>query len=110
LNIVEPDRHEKYKKNANNQKFTEDNLISESSDNAITNKQKNDLDWSKIKINTVENNIIVSKDDFKSIVNHINNLELLIDETSYYVENNDGDNVLDTDTIDDGINLFHFIF
>ena len=48
LNIVEPDRHEKYKKNTN-----KDDLISESSINSLTNKQKNDLDWSKIKIRKI---------------------------------------------------------
>src|SRR5690348_1693205 len=51
LNIVEPDRHDKH-----NKKLINRNLIDESSINPITNEQKGDLDWSKIKINTVENN------------------------------------------------------
>ena len=67
---------------------------------------KDELDWSRIKINAVDDNVILSKDVFRNIVNHINNLELQINENSYYI-NKYGDYSDVNNEISNG-NIFSF--
>lgn len=84
MKIVESDVHEKYKS-----KTSESLYIARNPNNIV-----DELDWTRIKINLVDNNVILSKDDFRDMVNHINDLELQINENSYYInEYNDDLNI-----------------
>jgi len=83
MKIVESDIHEKYKN-----KSLE---ISQTKINDLSESKEDESDWTKIKINLVDDNVILSKDDFRNIINHINNLELQINENSYYIDENNDD-------------------
>jgi len=74
---------------------------SESSSNQLINTTDNQVDWSKIKIDVIGNNVTMSKDDFLSIIEHINKVELRLDNNLYYVEDNEG---ADFDAINNEIN------
>ena len=83
MKIVESDIHEKYKN-----KSLE---ISQTKINDLSESKEDESDWTKIKINLVDDNVILSKDDFRNIISHINNLELQINENSYYIDENNDD-------------------
>lgn len=81
MKIVESDIHEKYQnKSLGIAKTTINDLSGESE------SREDELDWTRIKINLVDDNVILSKDDFRGIITHINNLELQINENSYYID------------------------
>ncbi len=98
MKIVESDAYEKYKNKSSQAKIV--NLSGGSG------YSKDELDWSRIKINAVDDNVILSKDVFRNIVNHINNLELQINENSYYI-NKYGDYSDVNNEISNG-NIFSF--
>lgn len=112
MKIVEPDRHDKDKQNRLKRKSGESldadylrNLqkkSNESSSNQLINTTNNQVDWSKIKIDVIGNNITMSKDDFLSIIEHINKVELQLDNNLYYVEDNEGDFDAINNEINDG--------
>jgi hypothetical protein len=132
MKIVEPDRHDKHKNDQMKRKSSESldvdyskNLQTESndsynksssnqsddtsSDNLSINMVDNQLDWSKIKINLTGSNVTMSKEDFLSIVEHIDKIELQPDNNLYCVEDNEepGFDAINNE-IDDG-NLFLII-
>jgi hypothetical protein len=108
MKIVEPDRHDKdkmkrkssesldvdYSKNPrtkSNDSYDESssNQTDDTSDNLLINIVDNQLDWSKIKINLTGSNITMSKENFLSIVEHINKIELQLDNNLYCEEDNE---------------------
>ena len=122
MKIVEPDRHDKMKKkssesldvdysknlqtksNDSHDESSSNQSNNTSSDNLLINIVDNQLDWSKIKINLTGSNITMSKEDFLSIVEHIDKIKL--DNNLYCVEDNEepGFDAINNE-IDDG-NLF----
>ena len=81
MKIVESDIHEKYEGKSRELLNTVGNS------NEVTGEfsRESELDWTKIKINLVDDNIVLSKDDYRNIINHLTNLELQINENSYYI-------------------------
>jgi len=115
MKIVEPDRYDKQKENqmeersnesldAENIRIEHSNSYDESSSsNQLINTIDNRLDWSKIKIDLTKNNVTMSKDDFLSIVEHINKEEFQLDNNLYYVEDDEDPNFdVINNEIDDG--------
>jgi hypothetical protein len=106
MKIVEPDRHNKDKQNQMKRKSNEsldgdylrmlrtksNDSYDESSSNQSINTINDQLDWSNIKIDVTGNDVTMSKDDFLSIVEHINKAELQLGNNLYYVEDNDDPN------------------
>lgn len=86
MKIVESDIHEKYKNKSSEVSQTKINDLSGESE-----LKEDELDWTRIKIDLVDDNVILSKDDFRNIINHINNLELQINESSYYIDEHTDD-------------------
>jgi len=64
MKIVESDAYEKYKNKSSQAKIV--------NSSGRSGYSRDELNWSRIKINAVDDNVILSKDDFRNIVNHIN--------------------------------------
>lgn len=98
MKIIESDIHEKYKSKTSVSLDT----VGNSNDIPREFSRECELDWTRIKINLVDDNVVLSKDDFRNIINHISNLKLQINESSYYINecdddfsiNNDGNYIL----------------
>ncbi|CAJ0643360.1 3210_t:CDS:2 [Entrophospora sp. SA101] len=109
MKIVESDIHEKYQNKSLEIAQTTINDLSGESES-----RKDELDWTRIKINLVDDNVILSKDDFRGIITHINNLELQINENSYYIDecNDDFDviNEISNDVNEPGLEIEELIY
>ncbi|CAJ0854249.1 13040_t:CDS:1, partial [Entrophospora sp. SA101] len=100
MEIVEPDRHDKKKKrksseslNNENVQVMTDKLYGEPS----SSKSTDELDWSKIKLNFDEENVIVSKEDFSLLVDNINQIKLQLDNITCHTDVHEDSSVHITD-------------
>ena len=115
MEIVEPDRYDRYDKEKKKRKSSEslnnenvrvrtDKLYGEPS----SSKPIDELDWSKIKLNFNEENVVISKEDFSLLVNNINQMKLQLDNMPYHIDEDSSVHITDKDVDDDG-NFFIFL-
>src|SRR5437764_4180668 len=108
LEIVEPDRNDKDKKDNNKLKrrsgeslnieysknvrartdesYDKSSLSRKLIGNVNDDDDDDELDWSKIKLDFTEENVIMSREDFSIIINHINQMKSQLDSKSYHID------------------------
>jgi len=90
--------------NNENAQIRTDKLYGEPS----SSKPIDELDWSKIKLNFNEENVVISKEDFLLLVNNINQMKLQLDNMPYHIDEDSSVHITDKDVDDDG-NFFIFL-
>ena len=112
--IVEPDRNTKYrqKKNSDEPNLQRtDNSHSESSSSQLINMSTNESEWSSIKVNYTDENIIMSREDFSLLVKNIEQMKFQLDSQLYHVEESEDssfDNRIDNGILSIYINIVYF--
>jgi len=112
--IVEPDRNTKYrqKKNSGESNLQRtDNSHSESSSSQLINISTNESEWSSIKVNYTDENIIMSREDFSLLVKNMEQMKFQLDSQLYHVEENEDssfDNRIDNGNLSIYINIIYF--
>lgn len=112
MEIVESDRHDKEKKRKSSESLNNENvrvMTDKSYGEPSSSKPIDKLDWSEIKLNFNEENVVISKEDFSLLVNNINQMELQLENIPYHIDEHEDSSVhiTDKDVGDDG-NSFSF--
>jgi hypothetical protein len=110
LEIVEPDRHDQQKKRKSALEVDcSKNVRAKTCDEPLSSESIDKLDWSKIKLNFTEENVVISKEDFSSLVNNINQMKLQLDNILCHIDEHEDSSVDVTDKdVDDEGNSFFF--
>jgi hypothetical protein len=113
MKIVESDSHDKEKKRKSNESLNNENVRVRTNKLYVepsSSKSIDELDWSKIKLNFNEENVVISKEDFSLLVNNINQMKSKLDNIPYHIDEHEDSIVHITDKdVDDGGNFF-FVF
>lgn len=89
LDIVEPDRNNRNKNSSESNFQRTDDSYSGSSSSQLINMSANELEWSDIKVNYTNDNVIMSREDFSLLVKNIEQMKFQLDNQLYCVEENE---------------------
>jgi len=112
--IIEPDRNTKYRRKKNSGETNlqrTDNSHSESSSSQLINMSTNESEWSSIKVNYTNENIVMSREDFSLLVKNIEQMKFQLDSQLYHVEESEDssfDNRIDNGNLSIYINIIYF--